>query len=249
MMLFGVGITTKSIKWVEKYSNKAKAQKSNNNQSNGFAHNNFNNLIILIKQNTIKATSNKSTPQDNNKTESSSVETLPPIKPVNVAVIAESIVNNNRKNVNSSTIRFSFISSVLHLFKISVVVVMSSVLFESGAFAKTCTGRMINPITDICWECMFPITIGAIPVVIGTRADTINPPSPVCVCPGKIVGLPQVGMTIGLWEGIRLIDVTKSPFCFENKLLFLSLIFAVLRWCEFGWHRVGCWIIWCWQWF
>jgi conjugal transfer pilus assembly protein TraU len=101
-------------------------------------------------------------------------------------------------------------------------------------FAKTCTGRMINPITDICWECMFPITIGAIPVVIGTRADTINPPSPVCICPGKIAGLPQVGMTIGLWEGIRLIDVTKSPFSFENKLLFLSLIFAVLRWCEFG---------------
>ena len=83
-------------------------------------------------------------------------------------------------------------------------------------FAKTCTGRMINPITDICWECMFPITIGAIPVVQGARADTVNPPSPVCICPGKIAGLPQIGMTIGLWEGIRLIDVTKSPFCFVN---------------------------------
>ena len=53
-------------------------------------------------------------------------------------------------------------------------------------YAKTCTGRMINPVMDICWECMFPITIGAMPVVKGVRSDTDNPSNPVCVCPGKI---------------------------------------------------------------
>lgn len=109
--------------------------------------------------------------------------------------------------------------STICIFKPKTIFIVTTtflILQANLSFAKTCTGRMINPITDICWECMFPITIGAIPIVQGTRADTINPPSPVCVCPGKIAGLPQVGMTIGLWEGIRLIDVTKAPFCFVN---------------------------------
>lgn len=78
---------------------------------------------------------------------------------------------------------------------------------------------------------MFPISIGSSPVVHGTRVDTDNPSNSICECPGKIAGLPQIGMTIGLWEGIRLIDVTKALFCFENKFYCFSLIFAALRWC------------------
>ena len=90
------------------------------------------------------------------------------------------------------------------------------IFFSLETQAKTCTGRMINPVTDICWECIFPITIGSAPLVSGSKPDTINPPNPICICPGKIAGLPQVGITIGLWEGVRLVDVTKAPFCFVN---------------------------------
>ena len=97
-----------------------------------------------------------------------------------------------------------------------VLITISALLITHSAYSKVCTGRMINPITDICWECIFPITIGNIPIVMGKRADTSNPSNPVCICQGKILGLPQVGIAIGLWEGIRLIDVTKSPFCFVN---------------------------------
>lgn len=30
--------------------------------------------------------------------------------------------------------------------------------------AGVCTGNFVNPITDICWDCIFPISIGPITV-------------------------------------------------------------------------------------
>ncbi|MEX0502654.1 hypothetical protein AB3X55_03560 [Alphaproteobacteria bacterium LSUCC0719] len=27
------------------------------------------------------------------------------------------------------------------------------------ARAQVCTGRFVNPVTDICWDCVFPITV------------------------------------------------------------------------------------------
>jgi len=81
------------------------------------------------------------------------------------------------------------------------------------ANAKACTGRPVNPITDICWSCILPITIGAAPVVPGITPDTINFPSPICLCP-KAGGLPIPGIAVGYFEPVRMVDVTKSPFCF-----------------------------------
>ena len=89
------------------------------------------------------------------------------------------------------------------------------ILISSTANAKICTGRFLNPITDICWDCIFPISIGAlsVPPPTSTRPDTANYPSPVCVCPGKALGAPLPGIAMGFWEPIRMADVTKSPLC------------------------------------
>jgi conjugal transfer pilus assembly protein TraU len=100
--------------------------------------------------------------------------------------------------------------------KYLILLLISLILTLSNASAKKCTGKMINPVTDICWECIFPITIGSTPIVTGKKPDITNPSDPICICPGKIAGLPQVGLSIGLWEAVRLIDVTKAPFCFVN---------------------------------
>ena len=83
-----------------------------------------------------------------------------------------------------------------------------------AAEAKKCTGRMVNPITDICWSCILPISIGAAPVVQGTTPDTINFSSPVCACPAPPPIFVRIGVAVGFWEPIRLVDVTKEPFCF-----------------------------------
>lgn len=87
-------------------------------------------------------------------------------------------------------------------------------IFTESAQAKKCTGRMVNPITDVCWSCIFPITIGSTPVVEGNTPDTINYSSPVCVCPAPPPIFERVGVAVGYWEPIRLVDVTKEPFCF-----------------------------------
>lgn len=75
-----------------------------------------------------------------------------------------------------------------------------------------CTGRYINPITDICWECLFPMTLGSMTLFKGEAPDTHNPDNAICVC--KQDALPQVGLSIGFWEPARMVDVTRHPYCF-----------------------------------
>jgi conjugal transfer pilus assembly protein TraU len=87
-------------------------------------------------------------------------------------------------------------------------------LCASTASAQSCTGRFINPITDICWSCLFPLTIGNIQLINGSgRLDTPNPSSPICLCSDPI---PRIGISVGFWEPVRLVDVTRNPYCFVN---------------------------------
>lgn len=77
-----------------------------------------------------------------------------------------------------------------------------------------CEGRMVNPITDVCWECVFPISIGSVQVSAGSEPDTANPASPIQICPMGIFY--RVGMAIGFWEPVAMTDVTRSPYCMVN---------------------------------
>ena len=86
-------------------------------------------------------------------------------------------------------------------------------LLPAPAMAQSCTGRFLNPITDICWDCIFPITIGGTVIVSATAPDTPNPASPICYCGTPI---PRVGLTVGFWEAVRLFDVSRIPGCFSN---------------------------------
>ena len=79
-----------------------------------------------------------------------------------------------------------------------------------------CGGKFVNPITDICWSCLFPITIGSVSVWPSKRPDTKNPSSPICTCPMQAPPFIRLGLSVGFWEPLRLIDVTKKPYCFPN---------------------------------
>lgn len=79
-----------------------------------------------------------------------------------------------------------------------------------------CVGKFVNPITDICWGCVLPITIGGDKVGIKIKKysgakgrDIPNPSTPVCYCSNP----PRVGVPIGFWEPVRMIEVTRTPFC------------------------------------
>ncbi len=94
----------------------------------------------------------------------------------------------------------------------SGLVLPGAALLPGAAHAQACTGRFVNPLTDVCWECLFPISIGAVSIGAAAGApDTPNPASPVCYCGGL-----RVGLSVGLWEPARLMDVSRTPYCFSN---------------------------------
>lgn len=97
-----------------------------------------------------------------------------------------------------------------------LVFLLCFISFSSRGEAKTCHGRFINPISDICWSCLFPISIGPIKVNVGGREDTSNPSSPVCFCKRPPSPIPLPGIPIGFWEPVRLVDVTRTPYCIVN---------------------------------
>ena len=81
---------------------------------------------------------------------------------------------------------------------------------------NTCDGHWINPITDVCWKCLFPMSIGQTKVSSGSLPDTVNPSSPVQLCPAPPPIFKRIGIAIGFWEPIAVTDVTRNPMCMVN---------------------------------
>lgn len=100
---------------------------------------------------------------------------------------------------------------------VSIIIILISLCSSSASARVGCVGRFVNPITDICWKCLFPITIMGVKIASGDP-DTPAPrsplpPLPLCACPRPGIPVPVPGIPIGFWEPVRLIDVTKSPMC------------------------------------
>ena len=89
--------------------------------------------------------------------------------------------------------------------------------------AATCKGHFVNPVADICWDCIFPITLGNIPLAPGSYPDTTNPSSPICFCKTPPPVFYRAGITIGFWEPFALADVTRDPYCMVNMGIKLSV--------------------------
>ena len=94
--------------------------------------------------------------------------------------------------------------------KFLIAISLFALQFQGVDAFAGCAGKFVNPITDICWKCIFPMTIAGVPVVSGE--DTPNIPSPLCYCKDQY----RVGIPISFWEPVRLVDVTRTPFCMVN---------------------------------
>ena len=99
----------------------------------------------------------------------------------------------------------------IHFF---LLVFMYLLCFITPSHSKTCSGRFVNPITEICWSCLFPITIGPVNLNRSGREDTHNPRQVPCICLRNGISVP--GIPVGFWEPSRLVDVTRTPFCMVN---------------------------------
>ena len=92
---------------------------------------------------------------------------------------------------------------------LAFVFALAALPTPAAAIPSNCTGKFVNPITDICWSCLFPLSVGGLPIWPGSRPDTKNPALPVCACGSPV---PRIGIAIGFWEPARMVDVTgKSP--------------------------------------
>lgn len=79
-----------------------------------------------------------------------------------------------------------------------------------AAGSSTCHGAFPNPITDICWSCILPISLGAATLGnLGGQEDIANPGNPICSCQVN----PTIGLSIGFWEPVRHVEVVRRPFC------------------------------------
>jgi conjugal transfer pilus assembly protein TraU len=84
---------------------------------------------------------------------------------------------------------------------------------QSPARAITsCEGGFPNPITDVCWSCLYPISIAGAELGNGRDIPGDNG-NPVCICPAPPPIFERVGVTLGYWEPVRSVDVTRKPFC------------------------------------
>ena len=98
-----------------------------------------------------------------------------------------------------------------------IILIMTLLMPFSVNASVTCKGHFVNPISDICWGCLLPISIGGINIGKGStpkKRDTKNPTSPICACVKANVPVP--GISIGFWEPVRLVDVTRTPYCMTN---------------------------------
>lgn len=93
-----------------------------------------------------------------------------------------------------------------------------SVTPASAAALKGCpdtkfftSGKFIS---DLCWDCIFPMTLAGVPLAIGR--STSNLPTglaaPFCLCPGR-TGYPSPGITMGMWMPTHIVEVVRRPFC------------------------------------
>ena len=70
------------------------------------------------------------------------------------------------------------------------------------------SGKLIS---DICWSCLFPIRAAGASLG-GGKVPSIATDQKFCFCSDPM-GLPQLGMTVGLWNPARLIELVRNPWC------------------------------------
>jgi conjugal transfer pilus assembly protein TraU len=80
-----------------------------------------------------------------------------------------------------------------------------------------CESRFVNLVSDICWNCMFPLKIGGVTVFGTTQPDTVDIDAAggntICTCTGS-AGVNIPGLTVSFWEPVRIIDAVMDPWCF-----------------------------------
>jgi len=100
-----------------------------------------------------------------------------------------------------------------------IALVLFFVCFISARADAICKGSIHNPITEVCWHCMFPFKIAGV-TIVGSPTDTPDAPDPtkmpICICPISVPPFFRIGISISFWEPARFIEVVKDAYCFPS---------------------------------
>lgn len=88
------------------------------------------------------------------------------------------------------------------------------VFLWSAECLASCFGRVINPVTDIAWDGVFPITVAGAAVSTEGINDPKTDAPAVCVCQKGPVLRP--GVNLSFFEPIRTAEVVRQAFCFPS---------------------------------
>lgn len=94
------------------------------------------------------------------------------------------------------------------------VLFLLSILSADAVATADCGGRINNPVSDVCWNCMFPISIGPAKLSALGQVDNSDPPPPlVCACPTPLPPYIRWGVGVSYWEPTYITEVVRTPFC------------------------------------
>lgn len=80
-----------------------------------------------------------------------------------------------------------------------------------------CTDRtMINPVNDIAWDCIFPISIGGFPIDYGEHPPDTPTTQFFCQCSGQGMFGVGLGFMVSFWEPARMVDTVSDAWCFPS---------------------------------
>ena len=102
--------------------------------------------------------------------------------------------------------------AIRSLWAVAPAAAAALVNFCGAAYAQgpACTGAFPNLITDVCWDCVFPVSMGGGLVNMGISGDDYDTgagKSPVCICAKDF----SVGTPVGFWEPRYMVDTTNVP--------------------------------------
>jgi len=95
-----------------------------------------------------------------------------------------------------------------------ISLISSIVLIPSALGQTACTGAFPDLITDVCWDCAFPMSFAGglvnMGITNGSDYDTGVSSSPVCICTDSLAA----GTPVSFWEPRYMVDTTNMPGCF-----------------------------------
>ena len=99
---------------------------------------------------------------------------------------------------------------------IASFVAVGLLVFPRSAQAICKPGHMINPVSDVAWQCIFPVSIMGIPFDGGNHPPDDETTQAFCDCPGKNGTTYGFGFVVGFWEPARMMDTVTDAWCFPG---------------------------------